>query len=154
MTIAEIHERWAYALWRYQEQRDGDYIAGCQLMLADDKPAIDLDEPQIVEQNILKLAVQAPDDIRELLTEIGRLRTALEYYALATIVSSWGMEELAPNWDVARKALRLPEPTPSERRKALGEAELFTCEDCGRETATMDGKCYACHWKAKNASDA
>lgn len=58
-----------------------------------------------------------------LVKRVEQLEAALHHYSLATVVSSWGYEELAPNWDVARDALGLPAPNQIEKRIALGEPE-------------------------------
>jgi hypothetical protein len=73
----------------------------------------------------LEFIAAARTDIPALVAEVRRLREALMYYSLATVVSSWGYEELGSDWEVAREALGLPELTPEERRDILGEPEPF-----------------------------
>lgn len=65
------------------------------------------------------------DNVEALATALRRLREALMYYSLATVVSSWGYEELGPDWEVARTALGLPDLTPEEQRDALGIGEPY-----------------------------
>lgn len=66
-------------------------------------------------------ATQAIIQIEQLQAECEKLRAALEHYQLATVVSRWAYQELAPNWEIARTALGLPKPTPLEQHIALGE---------------------------------
>ncbi len=56
---------------------------------------------------------------------ITKLKQALAYYTEATVVADWGMQELAPDWMVAREALGLPDLFGSERDAALGEVKYF-----------------------------
>jgi hypothetical protein len=62
----------------------------------------------------------APTDLAWLLDEVAQLRQALAYYAEATVVGSWGMQELADDGQVARRALGLPEPDPRTLAERLG----------------------------------